>query len=86
MPSEDTKILEFNQYWKSDKTPTTIYADIESLTEKIDECKNNSEKSSTTKVGENIPCGYSMSTIWTLDSIENKHEIYRGEDYMKKVL
>ena len=31
MPSEDTKILEFNQYQKSDKAPTIIYADLECI-------------------------------------------------------
>ena len=33
MPSEDTKILEFNQYQKSDKVPFIIYADLECLIE-----------------------------------------------------
>ena len=28
MSSEDTKLLEFNQYEKSDKTPFFIYADL----------------------------------------------------------
>ena len=55
MASEDAKILEFNQYNKSDKAPFIIYADIELLIEKIDGGKNNSESSSTTKVGEDIP-------------------------------
>ena len=41
MPPEDTKILEFNQYQKSDNTPFIIYADLECTIEKIDECKNN---------------------------------------------
>ena len=50
---------------------------------KLDGCKSNLEKSSTTKAGEHIPCGYSMSTTWTLDGIENKHDVYRGEYYMK---
>ena len=36
MPSEDTKIIEFNQYQKSDKAPFIIYADLESIIEKID--------------------------------------------------
>ena len=39
---------------------------------------------STTKISEHIPCGYSMSTIWAFDHIENKHALYRGEDCMKK--
>ena len=30
------KILEFNQYKKSDKAPFNIYADLECLIEKID--------------------------------------------------
>ena len=41
MPFEDTKILEFNQYQKSDKAPFIIYADLELLMEKSDGYKNN---------------------------------------------
>ena len=43
MPSEDTKILEFNQYQKSDKAPCIIYADLECLVEMTDVCNNNPE-------------------------------------------
>ena len=43
MPSEDIKVLEFNQYQKSDKTSFIIYADIGYRKEKIDRCKNNPE-------------------------------------------
>ena len=50
-----------------------IDANLESMIKKIDNCKNNPEKSSTTKIGEHIPCGYSMSTIWTFDRTKNKH-------------
>ena len=31
MPSEDTKVLEFNQYLKSDETPFIIYADLQCI-------------------------------------------------------
>ena len=54
------------------------------MVRKIDECTNNPEKSSTRKIGENVPCRYSISTIWAFDSVENKHSLCRGEDYMKK--
>ena len=47
---EETKRLEFNQCLKSDKAPFIIYADLESLIEKINRYKKNPEKSSTTKV------------------------------------
>ena len=43
---------------KRDKTPSIIYADFESFIKKVDNCKNNPEKSSTTKIDD------SMSTIW----------------------
>ena len=38
IPSGDTKILEFNQYQKSDEAPFIIYADLECIIEKIDGC------------------------------------------------
>ena len=43
MPSEDNKILEFNQYQQSDKAPFVIYADLQCLIEKTDRCKDNPE-------------------------------------------
>ena len=84
MPSEDTKILEFNQYQKSDKATFIIYANPECIIEKIDGCKNNPENSSTAKVSEHIPSVFSMSTISSFRSIENKHDVHRGKDCMKK--
>ena len=75
MSSEKDKILEFNEYIKSDKMPYIIYADMESLIKKIDGCENNPENSSTTKIGEHIPCRYSMSTSLAFDHIENKHTL-----------
>ena len=83
MPSEDSKILKFNQYQKSDKALFIIYANFECIIEKIDGSKNNPENSSTTKVNEHIPSGFSMSTISSFRSIENKHDVYRGKDCIK---
>ena len=83
MPSAGTKILEFNQYQKSDKAPFVIYADPECIIEKIDRCKNNPKNSSATRVSEHIPSGFSISTISSFRSIENKHDVDRGKDCMK---
>ena len=55
MPSEDTEILEFNQYRKFDKKLSVIYADFESLIERIEECKSNFEKSFTKELGQIFP-------------------------------
>ena len=84
MLSEKDNILEFNQYMKSDKISYIIYADMESFIKKVDGCANNPENSSTTKIGEHIPWGYSVSTIWAFDHIENKRTLYRGKDGMEK--
>ena len=83
MPFKDTIILEFNQCWKSDKTPFITYEDLESLI-KTDGCKNNPEKSSPTKTGEHISSGFSISTILSFKDIENKYDGYRCKDCMKK--
>ena len=64
--------------------PHIIYADLESLIRKIDGCENNPKYSSRTKIGQHIPCGYSMSTIWGFDHTENKHTLYYGNDCRKK--
>ena len=51
MSFKDTKILELNnQFHNSDKTPSIIYADLESLIEQNDECENSPEQQYTTKV------------------------------------
>ena len=47
MPSEDTKILEFNQYQKPDKTSFITYADLGCVIKKINGCKNNLGNSCT---------------------------------------
>ena len=85
MPSEDTKILEFNQYQQLDKLLFIIYEDLECLVEKIDDCTNNPENAFTAKVCKHIPSGFSMSTISPFKTIENKYDVYRGKDCMKKL-
>ena len=50
MPEEDNKILKYNQGEKFMKVPFIIYADLESLLEKMNTCHNNPEKSSATKI------------------------------------
>ena len=56
LSENNNNILEFNQYMKSDKMSYIIYADIESLTKKIDECANNPQNSSATKIAKYNPC------------------------------
>ena len=50
-----------------------IYADIELLVKKTDNCKNNPENSSTTKIGKHV-------YIRVFDLIENIHSLYHGKN------
>ena len=72
------KILGFNQHMTPDKMSYIIYADIKYVIKNIDECANNPENFSTTKVVEHISCGYLTSTSWTFNSIKNKRTLYCG--------
>ena len=81
---DDTKILGFNQYQKSDKAPFVFYADLECLIEEIDGCKNNPENLFTTKLSDHIPSDFSISTTSSFKRIENNHGVYGGKDCMKE--
>ena len=55
MPCEGNKILEFDQYQKSDKAPFIIYADFECIIEKSNWSKSN-PKTLSKKKQANIFC------------------------------
>ena len=74
MPSQDTKMLEFNQYQISDKAPFIIYKDLECIIKQNDGCKNDPENSSPTKISEHFPSGLSISAISSFRrTTENKY-------------
>ena len=84
MPTEDNNVIKYNQGEKSIKMPFTIYADLECLLEKMSTCKNNLNKSSTTKINKHTPSGYSIFTHCSFDKSKNKLNYFRGDDCMKK--
>ena len=84
MSSGDSEILDFNQNQNYNQASFVIYPDLECLIEKIDGCKNNTKNSFTGKVGEHIPTSFSMSLISSFKNIQNRHDLYRGKDCMKK--
>ena len=83
MSQEDKKILKYNHGEKSMEVPFIIYADLESLLEKMTTCNNNPERSSTTKINKHIPSGYLLFRICSLDTTINKIDYYRGKNCMK---
>ena len=72
MPEEDNKILKYNQGEKYMNVPLVIYADLESLLEKMSTCHNTPEKSSTTKIKKHTPSGYSLFTQCSFDTTKHK--------------
>ena len=61
-----------------------IHTDIESVIKKIFICKNNTEISSTSKTGKDVPCKYAKLTTWVFDHVKNMHSLHRVRDSIKK--
>ena len=83
MPNENNEILKHSHGEKFMKVPFIIYADLESLIEKMS-TYNNRKKSSTTKINKHEAPGYSLFTHCSSDATKNKLDYYRGQDCMKK--
>ena len=77
------EILKYNHGEKSLKVPFIIYADLESLLEKMSTCHSNPEKSSTTKMNKHAAPGYSLFTHCSSDTTKNKFDSHRGKKCMK---
>ena len=82
MNEKDNKVLKYNYGEKSMKIPFIIYADLESLLEKMNTC-HNSEKSLTAKIDKHTPSDYSLFTHCSFDKTKNKLDYYRGKNCMK---
>ena len=83
MPEEDNKTLKYNHREKSMKVSFTIYADVESLLEKVNTFHNNPEKSSTTKMNKHTPSGYLLFRHCSFDTTKNEFDYYRDKNCMK---
>ena len=68
MPNKDNNIFKYNNGENFMETPFIIYADLESLFEKISNCHNNPNESSTIKINNDTPSGYSLLTHCSFDN------------------
>ena len=84
MPSNDNNLINYNKGEKSLKLSFIIYADLECLLEKVSTCYNNPNLSSTTKINQHVPSGYSIFTNCSFGKSYNNLSHYRGEDCMKR--
>ena len=83
MSEEGNKILKYNHGEKSMKVQFIIYANLESLLEKMNTCHNDPGKSSTTKINKHTASGYSLFTQCSFGATKNKLDYYRGKNCMK---
>ena len=84
MPKKDNNILKYNSGEKYMRVPFIMYVDMECLLEIISTCRNNPNKSSTIKINEDSPSGYSLLTYCLFDNIKNKLSHNRGQDCLKE--
>ena len=83
MPGENNKILKYNQNKKFMRARFVIYADLDSLLEKMNPYHNNLEKSSRTKINKHTFSDYSLFTCCSFDTTKSKLDYDRGEDCTK---
>ena len=91
MPDKDNNTLKFNNFHKQQQVPFVIYADFEALTEKIQGCQPDNDKSYTEKYQKHTDCGYGYKVVCCYDDKYSKPiQIYRGEKavykFMEKML
>ena len=85
MPEKGKNTLQFTNYQRQMKAPFIIYADSESIIEKMDTCIPAPGASSTTQTEIHKPCEFSFIAVRS-DGEVVKDFLYRGEDCVQKFL
>ena len=86
MPEKGDKVY-FKNHHKQLPVPFVIYADFEALTEKIQGCQPNNEKSYTEAYQKHTDCGYGYKVVCCYDDKYSKPvQIHRGENAIHKFM
>ena len=86
MPEKGDKVY-FKNHHKQLPVPFVIYADFEALTEKVDSCQPNNDKSYTEAYQKHIDCGYGYKVVCCYDDKYSKPvQIHRGENAVHKFM
>ena len=91
MPKKGENILKYTNHHKQQAIPFVIYADFEAITEKVQRCQPNNDKSYTEAYQKHKDCGYGYKVVCHYDDKYSKPlQIYRGENavykFMEKML
>ena len=85
MPEKGDKVY-FKNHHKQLPVPFIIYADFEALTEKIQGCQPNNEKSYTEAYQKHTDCGYGYKVVCYDDKYSKPVQIHRGENAVHKFM
>ena len=86
MPEKGEKVY-FKNHHKQLPVPFVIYADFEALTEKIQGCQQNNDKSYTEAYQKHTDCGYGYKVVCCYDDKYSKPvQIHRGENAVYKFM
>ena len=87
MPDKDNNILKFNNFHKQQPVPFVIYADFEAITEKVQGCQPDSNKSYTEAYQRHTDCGYGYKVVCCYDDKHTKPiQLYSGEKAVYKFM
>ena len=87
MPDKDNNILKFNNFHKQQPVPFVIYADFEAITEKVQGCQQDGNKSYTEAYQRHTDCGYGYKVVCCYDDKYTKPiQLYRGEKAVYKFM
>ena len=86
MPTEENKYLKFTDYHHQLKSPFVIYADFESILNKVSSCEPDTDKSHTTPTEVHTPCGFCYRVVCTNERYSKPAVVYRGGDVAEKFL
>ena len=80
MPEKGSSI-KFENYHRQLRVPFVIYEDFEALTEKVEKCQQDGNKSSTEAYQKHVDCGYAYKVVCCYDYKYSKPlQVYRGEN------
>ena len=86
MPEKGDKVY-FKNHHKQLSVPFVIYADFEAITEKVDSCQPNNDKSYTEAYQNQKNCGYGYKVVCCYDDQYTKQvQIHRGENAVYKFM
>ncbi|MCG7869684.1 MAG: DNA polymerase, partial [Candidatus Thiodiazotropha taylori] len=79
-------LLQFTDYEKTLKVPFVIYADTETLIQKVHTCQPNPDRSASTPSTKLEVCGFGYKVVCENEQYTKPTVIYRGKDAGKKLI